>query len=55
MNNPTYQLTLTPIAVEAAGKDIAFEIGQCSGSYGGKYILVWQKIGNNWKVLFDSN
>ena len=55
MNNPSYQLTLTPIVVEAAGKDLAFEIGQCSGSYGGKYTLVWKKVGANWKVLFDSN
>ncbi len=55
MNNPSYQLTLTPIAVEAAGNGTAFEIGQCSGSYRGKYILVWKKTGNTWKVAFDSN
>lgn len=55
MNNPSYQLTLTPLIVEAAGKDLVFEIGQCSGSYGGKYTLVWKKEGNSWKVLFDSN
>lgn len=55
MNNPDYRLTLTPIIVEGAGKNIAFEIGQCSGSYLGKYTLVWKKVGNTWKVLFDSN
>lgn len=55
MNNPAYQLRLTPNIVEAAGKNLAFEIGQCSGSYQGKYALVWTKIGNDWKVIFDSN
>jgi len=55
MNNPSYQLTLTPIVVEGAGKALAFEIGQCSGSYQGKYTLVWKKIGDKWKVLVDSN
>lgn len=55
MNNPSYQLTLTPLAVEAAGKDLVFELGQCSGSYQGKYTLVWKKINGDWKVLFDSN
>ena len=55
MNNPSYQLTLTPIIVEGAGKNLAFEIGQCSGSYQGKYTLVWKKIGDTWKVLVDSN
>jgi ketosteroid isomerase-like protein len=55
MNNPSYQLTLTPLIAETAGKDLVFEIGQCSGSYGGKYTLVWKKEGDSWKVLFDSN
>lgn len=56
MTNPSYQLTLTPISLEAVNAGLAFEVGQCSGSYGGKYILVWGKRnGFSWKVVFDSN
>ena len=56
MNDEKYQLTLTPIHVEPVTEDIVFEIGQCSGTYGGKYMLIWQKgEDGNWKVLFDSN
>lgn len=55
MNNPSYQLTLTPIVLEVVNDNVAFEIGQCSGSYQGKYTLVWKKVGDIWKVIFDSN
>lgn len=56
MNRPKYELYLDPIVVEMVSQNLAYEIGQCSGSYGGKYMLVWQR--NNageWQVLFDSN
>ena len=56
MNNERYQLTLTPIHTEAVSQDIAIEIGQCSGSYGGRYVIVWQKQPDGrWMVLLDSN
>lgn len=55
MNNPNYKLTLSPISVEAVSETIVFEIGQCEGSYGGKYILIWQKTTEGWQVLFDAN
>lgn len=56
MNRPQYSLVLTPLAVEMVNTDLAFEIGQCSGSYGGKYVLVWQRNQDDvWQVLFDSN
>lgn len=56
MNRPQYQLLLTPLAVEMVNTELAFEIGQCSGSYGGKYVLVWQRNEQGiWQVLFDSN
>lgn len=56
MNNPQYQLTLEPILVEPVSETIVYEIGQCKGSYKGKYMLVWQKNSEGvWKVLFDSN
>ena len=56
MNRPGYELLLTPLAVEMVSTELAFEIGQCSGSYGGKYVLVWQKNeAGIWQVLFDSN
>ena len=56
MTNPSYQLTLTPIVLETVNKSLAFEIGQCSGSYKGKYVLIWGKRnGASWKAIFDSN
>ncbi|HCX22499.1 MAG: hypothetical protein CMB80_17795 [Flammeovirgaceae bacterium] len=56
MNNPGYQLTLEPILIEPVNESLIFEIGQCSGSYGGKYILVWQRNDQgDWKILLDSN
>lgn len=56
MNRSSYSLKLTPLAVEMVSGDLALEIGQCSGSYSGKYVLVWQKMANNtWQLLLDSN
>lgn len=56
MNRPDYKLQLTPTVVETVTDQLAFEIGQCSGSYEGKYILVWVKeTDGNWRILFDSN
>jgi ketosteroid isomerase-like protein len=56
MNDPNYKLDLTPIIIEPVNEWTVFEIGQCSGSYGGKYILVWLKQENGeWLVAFDSN
>ncbi len=56
MNNPDYKLSLSPIHLELVNERLAFEIGQCSGSYGGKYIIAWQKSEEGkWRVLMDSN
>lgn len=56
MNNDNYKLNLQPIKLEVVNTDFAFEIGQCSGSYNGKYILVWKKQADgNWKIHIDSN
>ena len=55
MNNAEYQLTLHPLIVEPVSKSIVYEIGQCKGSYKGKYILIWQKTDTGWQILFDSN
>jgi len=56
MGNSSYQLNLTPLVTKMATSDLAFEIGQCSGSYQGKYLLVWRKsVKNGWQVAFDSN
>ena len=56
MDNDTYGLTLEPLKVEMATDDVAFEIGQCKGSYGGKYVIVWKKgAEGKWKVFIDSN
>ena len=56
MNNVDYSLHLEPIVVKPVSPNLAFEIGQCSGSYGGKYVIVWEKNDQNeWMVLLDSN
>jgi len=55
MNNLNYQLTLHPLIVEPVSKQIVYEIGQCNGSYNGKYILIWKKTDDGWQVLFDAN
>lgn len=56
MNNPDYKLSLTPLYTAQVSNSLFYEIGQCSGSYKGKYIIVWQKQPDgNWQVLFDSN
>lgn len=56
MNNPSYSLKLTPLHVEQVTPGIAFEIGQCSGSYPLPYMLLWEKQDNGkWQVLMDSN
>ncbi|MEQ8471273.1 MAG: nuclear transport factor 2 family protein [Marinoscillum sp.] len=55
MRRDTYQLTLTPLIVEPVNEHMAFEIGQCSGSYNGKYLLVWKRGDDGWKIFLDSN
>ncbi len=56
MNDPKYNLDLQPLFVDRATEDLSLEIGQCSGSYGGKYVIVWQKNEDRvWRVLLDSN
>ena len=56
MNNPEYSLHLNPLHVEKVNSEMIFEIGQCSRSYNGKYILVWKKGENErWSVWIDSN
>ncbi|MEM7574041.1 MAG: hypothetical protein AAF433_14130 [Bacteroidota bacterium] len=56
MTNENYQLQLNPIHTELVSKDLAIEIGQCGGSYGGRYVIIWQKQPDGrWMVLLDSN
>lgn len=56
MNNPAYSLNLSPIHTSAVNENLALEIGQCSGSYPGKYIIIWKKHPKfGWQVLVDSN
>ncbi|MEM6879248.1 MAG: hypothetical protein AAF544_11855 [Bacteroidota bacterium] len=56
MANPEYHLWLDPLHLEAVSDDIYIELGQCYGSYGGQYIIVWQRQDSgDWMVLFDSN
>ena len=56
MNSPGYSLKLTPKHVVFVSSEIAYEIGQCSGSYPYPYMLLWEKQEDgNWKVRMDSN
>lgn len=56
MNRPDYTLQLTPLHREMVNASFAYEIGQCSGSYGGKYMICWQKDAQGkWMVFMDSN
>ena len=56
MNNSKYSLVLEPIIVDQVSEDYVFEIGQCKGSYGGKYILIWKKDDDGvWRIFIDSN
>ncbi|REE01050.1 hypothetical protein C7460_10469 [Marinoscillum furvescens DSM 4134] len=56
MNRPEYSLHLAPLHREMVNTTFAFEIGQCSGSYGGKYMICWQKDAQGkWMVFMDSN
>ncbi len=56
MRNERYQLTLKPLIVETVHSQLAYEIGQCEGAYGGKYILIWQKDNaGQWKISLDAN
>ncbi|MBC8756892.1 hypothetical protein H2O64_19620 [Kordia sp. YSTF-M3] len=56
MNNTKYSLNLEPMKLEVVNANFAYEIGQCSGSYNGKYILVWKKQPDGkWKIHIDSN
>ncbi|MFD0862138.1 YybH family protein [Sungkyunkwania multivorans] len=56
MNDPNYQLTLHPITVQMVNENLAYEIGQCKGTYNGKYMLVWQRDEQGiWRILVDSN
>ncbi len=56
MKNPDYQLKLQPEYLSAVNDSVIYEIGQCSGSYGGKYVLIWHKISSGqWQIAFDTN
>lgn len=56
MNNKNYHLQLHPLILKAVNSNLVFEIGQCTGSYDGKYILVWEKnFDGKWKIIIDSN
>ncbi len=56
MNRENYELALNPIVVEKINENFVFEIGQCKGSYNGKYIIIWRKNEKDkWEVFIDSN
>lgn len=56
MKNANYKLTLDPLKMLFVNDNLVYEIGQCEGTYKGKYILVWKKESDGvWRVFIDSN
>lgn len=56
MDLPRYALSLTPLHLVPVNDTLAFEIGQCGGTYEGKYLFVWRKMPDGeWKIWLDSN
>lgn len=56
MARPSYSLELRPLYFAPVNSKFVFEIGQCSGGYGGKYILIWRKDEDGkWRVYIDAN
>jgi len=56
MNNEQYSLSLHPRHVNFVNETTVIEIGQCEGSYNGKYILIWKKEEDGvWRIFIDSN
>jgi len=56
MNNEDYSLHLNPLVVQPVRNDLVLEIGQCSGSYQGKYVLIWRRNAEGqWQIWMDSN
>ncbi len=56
MNRENYSLHLEPMFIKVVNSMVVYEIGQCSGSYNGKYILIWKfEKDGVWRIIFDSN
>lgn len=56
MKDENYKLTLNPLKMFFVNDKLVYEIGQCEGTYKGKYILVWKKESDGeWRVFIDSN
>lgn len=56
MNRESYSLHLSPLKTDQITDQLVLEIGQCSGSYNGKYIIVWKRNAQGkWEVFLDSN
>lgn len=56
MNDEEYSLHLDPLVVQPVRQDLVLEVGQCSGSYGGKYVLIWRRNAEGqWQIWMDSN
>jgi len=56
MKDENYKLNLHPLKMFFVNENLVYEIGQCEGTYKGKYILVWKKERDGeWRVFIDSN
>ncbi len=56
MADPGYMLNLAPLSLTFVTSNLAFEIGKCTGTWGGYYLLCWQRGRDGiWRILLDSN
>jgi len=56
MSNSAFEIFLTRNITHPVNTACVFEIGDWkSGANTGKYVLIWKRDQNDWKILFDSN
>ncbi len=55
MNREQWSIELIPGKILMLSKDRAFEIGRYRSSGLDQYMLIWEKTGSEWRVIFDFN
>lgn len=56
MNDPAFDINLTRDYCVMVGQNLAYEIGVWKTSdYQGNYIIVWNKLEHEWKIMLDCN
>lgn len=55
MSQPNWQIQLTAKSVMKVQKELVFELGEYNSGGIGHYVIIWEKQGDQWKVLLDFN